>query len=304
MEQKPIIYTYGNVWIQAVELIRLMKSYNIDCVVDCRSANLLSIGQNTPVEELKLLLKCNQIAYVPLGEHFGFFPLSIRNKRGGLVYKQVVATESFLQGVERIQHGVSKGYHICIVDNERDTYKSNRFTLIGKFMKGQYNIMHINSYGSCESQEQVEQKLVDDAVKRKERTAEAKKLGETGEELTALYLVRNGYQILDRNWNLHRGCELDIVALKDNRLHFIEVKTRTSDRYGEPQTAIDKRKMRHIAKGIQAYRHRRSMFDIKYQIDSVAILYRADNDYDLKHYLDIRTDGGACDEVIPVTVRP
>lgn len=304
MEQKPIIYTYGNVWIRAVELIRLMKSYNINCVVDCRPVSLLSIGQNTPMEELKLLLKCNQIVYMPLGEHFGSFPLAMRNKRGGLVYKKVVETESFLQGVERIQHGVSKGYHICIVDNERDTYKSNRFTLIGKFLKGQYNIMHINSYGSCWSQEQVEQKLADDAMKRKERTTEAKKLGETGEELTALYLVRNGYQILDRNWNLHRGCELDIVALKDNRLHFIEVKTRTSDRYGEPQTAIDRRKMHHIAKGIQAYRHRQSMFDVEYQIDSVAILYRADNDYDLKHYLDIRIEGGACDEVVPVTVRP
>lgn len=304
MEQKPTIYTYGNVWIQVVDFIRLMKSYQVHCVVDCRPSNVLGIGLNTPLDELNSLLTCNQIVYIPFFQHFGLFPSAVRNKRGGLVYRKVVAMESFLQGVERIKKAVENDGYVCIIDNEPDTYKSRRFTLIGKFMKEQYNIMHITSYGGCISQEQVEQKMADDATRRKEKAEVAQNIGRTGEELTALYLVRNGYQILDRNWNLHHGCELDIVAMKDNRLHFIEVKTRTSDQYGEPQTAITWRKLRHISKAIQAYRYGRFLLNTDYQIDSVAILYRADNDYDLTHFLGIRTDGGACDEIISFRARP
>ena len=52
-------------------------------------------------------------------------------------------------------------------------------------------------------------------------------LGQIGEELAATYLMNKGYRILHRNWNLHRGCELDIVAMKDGKLHFVEVKTRS-----------------------------------------------------------------------------
>ena len=303
MEQKQTVYTHGNVWIQAEAFIRLMKSYQIDCVVDCRPSNALSNGQNTSLEELSSLLTYNQMAYLPFFKHFGFFPSSVRNKRGGWVYKKVIATESFLQGVSRIKDVVAKGSRVCIIDNEYNTCKSNRFTLIGKFLKEDYHVVHISPHGQCLSQEQIEMKMAADDARRKQKVADAQELGKTGEELTALYLVRNGYQILDRNWNLHRGCELDIVALKDHRLHFIEVKTRTSDQYGDPQKAINGQKMHHIGKAIQFYRAYRSLSNTDYQIDSVAVFYRSDNDYDLKHFLNIRVDGGACDEVISFSTK-
>lgn len=304
MEQKQIIYTHGNVWIEVEELIRLLQPYGIDCVVDSRPANLLSIGANTRREALQSRLKQCGMIYLSFSSHFGVFPMDARNKRGVITYKKVIKTERFIQGMERLEDGVKKGYKICVIDNERRTDKSFRFTLIGKFLKERYCVVHIDDRGTSFSQEQVEQKLVDAAIRRKEKVKIAQNVGRTGEELTALYLVRNGYQILSRNWNLHRGCELDIVAMRDNLLHFIEVKTRTSDLYGEPQTAINRQKLRHISKAIQAYRDRCSMLDVDYQIDSVAILYRSDQDYDLKHFLGIRMDGGACDEVISFNKRP
>ena len=59
--------------------------------------------------------------------------------------------------------------------------------------------------------------------------SKASELGIIGEELAANMLAQKGYSILHRNWNLHKGYELDIVAMKDNVVVFCEVKTRKTD---------------------------------------------------------------------------
>lgn len=304
MEQKPILYTYGNIQIKATELIQLLQAHSINCVVDCRPFVSSSTAIYTSTKGLENLLEINHIIYLHFFKHFGFFPNEVRNKRGEPVYKKVIQTESFLQGIERINIDIEKGYNICIIDEQAETHKSKRFTLIGKYLKEKYHILHIQSKGNCYSQEQVEEKIEKNKTIRKQKANEAQLLGQTGEELAALYLTHNGYQILDHNWNLHRGCELDLVAIKDNKLHFIEVKTRTSDKYGEPQTAINYKKMRNISKAIRTYQYRRNLFNIEYFVDSIAIIYRSDNDYDLKHFIGIRMDGGACYDVHTFNQRP
>lgn len=108
-------------------------------------------------------------------------------------------------------------------------------------------------------------------------------LGQIGEELAATYLMNKGYRILHRNWNLHRGCELDIVAMKDGKLHFVEVKTRSRAydwKGGRPEEAVDMRKLRNMGRAIMYYRayfHRTEEFCI----DIIGIIYRSDSDYDL-----------------------
>ena len=70
-------------------------------------------------------------------------------------------------------------------------------------------------------------------------------LGHKGEDIAADYLERHGYSILDRNWRCGHK-ELDLVVTKDNVVVFVEVKTRTSTDYGDPQDFVDIRKMRRI----------------------------------------------------------
>lgn len=295
---KPVLYTYGNNSIDANDLVKILQPYHINCVVDCRPEAYTKNLSNTPADELQQVLKQNHIAYLPFSQHFGVFPNETRNKNGTILYSKVIKSPHFLEGIERIKCGIQKGYTICIIDFERETAQSRRYTFIGKFLKKEYTICHIFPSYSCFTQEQVENQQIEYKEKRRQKKLAAHKVGETGEELAALYLTNNGYQILDHNWGLHRGCELDLVAMKDNTLHFIEVKTRTSDKYGEPEAAINWKKMQHILTAIRHYRYRRGFFDIPSQIDSIAILYRADNDYDLKHFLDIRPNGGPCADVI------
>ncbi|HJA04623.1 MAG TPA: YraN family protein [Candidatus Microbacterium stercoravium] len=66
-------------------------------------------------------------------------------------------------------------------------------------------------------------------------------LGRAGEERAAEHLIADGYDVVDRNWRCSDG-ELDIVAVRGRELAVIEVKTRTSRRYGHPFEALDDRK--------------------------------------------------------------
>lgn len=304
MEERATIYAYGNFEIRAEDLILLLQQYHINCVVDCRPLSNMRIGWNTPKSELIQALAEYNIVYIPFYNHFGLFPPETRNTHGTILYKRAVATTQFQQGIERIKQGVNKGYTICIIDEVRDFYKSRLYNIIAQRLKEEYNIIYLLSNRYHFTQEQIEKKKEEKAQRRQYKNAEKQALGRNGEEIAALYLIRNGYQILDHNWNLHHGCELDIVAYKEGKLHFIEVKTRSSDRYGPPQNAINETKLRHIIHAIQEYRYRRNFNDYDYQIDSIAILYRADNDYDLNHFLGIHLYYGPCDEVVTYTQRP
>jgi putative endonuclease len=72
-----------------------------------------------------------------------------------------------------------------------------------------------------------------------------KELGDWGEEKACAYLRGKGFLIIERNFRCLRG-EIDIVAIKGDKLCFIEVKTRTSVRFGLPCQAVDSRKQVHM----------------------------------------------------------
>ncbi|MBQ0143352.1 MAG: YraN family protein [Prevotellaceae bacterium] len=115
-------------------------------------------------------------------------------------------------------------------------------------------------------------------------------LGQTGEELAANYLSKHGYQILHHNWNLHKGCELDLVARKDGELHFFEVKTRrkVSQIYGGPESAVNAEKQRHIQAAISYYiSYYKFEPDTTLHLDVISVVYRNESDYDIKIYEDV-----------------
>ena len=70
-------------------------------------------------------------------------------------------------------------------------------------------------------------------------------IGRLGEDLAAEILKAKGYHIIRRNFSCPYG-EIDIIAIKDKVLSFIEVKTRSSAQYGAPGEAVDFKKQRHI----------------------------------------------------------
>lgn len=75
--------------------------------------------------------------------------------------------------------------------------------------------------------------------------AEHNRTGARGEQMACQWLRERGYAILHRNWRHGRG-EIDIVAREGNFLVVVEVKTRMSDRWGEPELAVGPGKRRQL----------------------------------------------------------
>lgn len=90
--------------------------------------------------------------------------------------------------------------------------------------------------------------------------------GTTGEMLGAAYLIKEGYTITEKNWR-HGRSEVDIIAIKNNTLHFIEIKTRRTKKFGQPEEQVGKKKMENLINAAEQYlflnpRWQRIQFDI------------------------------------------
>ena len=79
-----------------------------------------------------------------------------------------------------------------------------------------------------------------------------KVLGKKGEKLVEEYLIQRGCKVLKRNYRTPFG-EADIVAQDGDEIAFVEVKARTSDKYGAPREAVGKNKQQRYRKIAEFY---------------------------------------------------
>ncbi len=94
--------------------------------------------------------------------------------------------------------------------------------------------------------------------------------GREAEQTAVRYLQQKGYEILERNWRFQKA-ELDIIAMKDNTLVVVEVKARTSDYFGAPESFVNPRKMKLIVQATQEYITRNDL-DLEVRFDIISIL--------------------------------
>ena len=96
--------------------------------------------------------------------------------------------------------------------------------------------------------------------------------GKLGEELAVNYLIGKGYEILERNWrNIHK--EIDIIAKDGKDLVIVEVKTRQSDEYGNPDVAVTKQKQWRLISAANAYVFQNRL-DINTRFDIISIIFK------------------------------
>lgn len=95
-------------------------------------------------------------------------------------------------------------------------------------------------------------------------------LGENGENLAVDYLVKKGYKIVARNFTFKKA-EVDIIARKDNILAIIEVKTRSTPDFGNPQEFVKGRQIQRLVKAVDHFVNEHNM-DVEVRFDIVAII--------------------------------
>ena len=90
------------------------------------------------------------------------------------------------------------------------------------------------------------------------------------------FLRKKGYKLLEKNYRCKIG-EIDVIAEKQGRLVFIEVKTRESARYGPPEEAVHRVKQEKILRIAEWYQKEKKVFERPVSFEVVAIDWRPDN---------------------------
>lgn len=97
--------------------------------------------------------------------------------------------------------------------------------------------------------------------------------GKLGEEIAKRYLLDKGYKIIAKNFRI-RGGEIDLVAIDNDTVVYIEVKARTSRRFGLPEESINKYKLKFIERSSQFFRLQNPGLPEPERIDVVAVEIR------------------------------
>ena len=97
-------------------------------------------------------------------------------------------------------------------------------------------------------------------------------LGKKGEKLAIDFLIKNGYQILEKNYRYLKS-EVDIIAQKENILAIVEVKTRSTDYFGDPQYFVKPKKIKLLLSAIDYYVIEKDL-DVEVRFDIIAIIHK------------------------------
>lgn len=108
-------------------------------------------------------------------------------------------------------------------------------------------------------------------------------LGEEGEKIAIQYLKSKGYIIHHTNWRMSH-LEIDIIAEHKDELVFIEVKTRSSDQFGEPEDAVDHQKEKGLIRLADVYLEHLQM-EVLSRFDIIAIILN-DSESNITHFED------------------
>ncbi len=158
------LYSIGYATKPIETFIQQLKQYQIDVIADVRSVPFSKAFHDYNQDKLKQHLFNNQIKYVFLGEELG--PRSKDpahyDECGQVQFADLMKSELFLTGIQRVQTGIDRGYNIALMCAEKDPANCHRSTLIAYYLKHQLqqDIPHIQHDGKLEKQEDLEARLM------------------------------------------------------------------------------------------------------------------------------------------------
>ena len=112
-----------------------------------------------------------------------------------------------------------------------------------------------------------------------------KDTGNFGENLACEYLIEKGLIVIEKNWR-YKHLEIDIIAYKDQQLHIVEVKTRTSLLFGHPEQHISVKKMRHLKNAACHYHYLHPNYK-NIQFDVISIMIEPGNEPEIYFIEDV-----------------
>ncbi len=96
-------------------------------------------------------------------------------------------------------------------------------------------------------------------------------LGKLGEKLAVEFLKEKGYKIIETNWRFGKE-ELDIIAMDGEYIVMVEVKTRSSDYFGEPEDSVTRKKQKYLVKAADNFICKKDINN-EVRFDVIGIVY-------------------------------
>lgn len=112
-----------------------------------------------------------------------------------------------------------------------------------------------------------------------------REIGNEAEDLACAYLESKGWRILERNYFFEHA-EVDIVAYDDTAIVFVEVKMRSSAKYGQPMEYVTEEKVKNVFKAAEAWMYERKMDGSPMRFDIVGILQNKNEAPEFNHIRD------------------
>ena len=113
--------------------------------------------------------------------------------------------------------------------------------------------------------------------------AQHNELGKKGEQLAVNYLLKKGYEIVERNYRFDKA-EVDIIASLKDTLAIVEVKTRSTIDFGNPQDFVKPKQIQRLVKAVDEYVNVNGL-DVEVRFDIIAIVKNG-KAYDIEHLED------------------
>jgi len=110
--------------------------------------------------------------------------------------------------------------------------------------------------------------------------AQHNELGKKGEQLAVDFLIENGYEIVERNYRFDKA-EVDIIAKKEDTLAIVEVKTRSTSDFGNPQDFVKPKQIQRLVKAVDEYVTVNKL-DVEVRFDIIAIV-KEKKGFNLEH---------------------
>ena len=110
-----------------------------------------------------------------------------------------------------------------------------------------------------------------------------RKIGNFGENYVCGFLKRHGYKIVKKNFTI-KGGEIDIIAMKNDVIAFVEVKTRKPDALVSGEEAVDAQKRQHIIKTAEAFIESMESENYTYRFDVAVVIEQNYKIISLKYY--------------------
>ena len=95
-------------------------------------------------------------------------------------------------------------------------------------------------------------------------------LGQEGEDIAVKHLIYKGYVIIKRNYR-NGHAEIDIIAQIEKQLVIVEVKTRNTSKYGDPEQSVSSKKQQLLAQATEAYLLNHDL-DLMVRYDIISII--------------------------------